>query len=232
MKERVDAPTLQTGNATGQTDYAAFLGISDPHHSFFFFFSSRRRHTRCGRDWSSDVCSSDLDAPKVNPPDYDGPDWDWGDGSLIKFFLISIAILLLVFLIYHFFFKNASKPDQKIGAYIYDEDNEINPETIQKSKLEIDLDQAIAAEDYRTAIRIYYIMLLKALIERNWIKWAKRKTNSHYSIEMSTQEEATNFNKAVLMYEWSWYGKNLPNKATFERFSTFYSDFLNRLKDE
>src|SRR5215813_14212933 len=27
---------------------------------FPFFFSSRRRHTRCGRDWSSDVCSSDL----------------------------------------------------------------------------------------------------------------------------------------------------------------------------
>src|SRR5690554_4952584 len=27
---------------------------------FLFFFSSRRRHTRCGRDWSSDVCSSDL----------------------------------------------------------------------------------------------------------------------------------------------------------------------------
>src|SRR2546422_10411029 len=29
-------------------------------HSNFFFFSSRRRHTRCSRDWSSDVCSSDL----------------------------------------------------------------------------------------------------------------------------------------------------------------------------
>src|SRR5204862_5309987 len=27
---------------------------------FFFFFSSRRRHTRSLRDWSSDVCSSDL----------------------------------------------------------------------------------------------------------------------------------------------------------------------------
>src|SRR5690606_4024396 len=27
---------------------------------FFFFFSSRRRHTRFSRDWSSDVCSSDL----------------------------------------------------------------------------------------------------------------------------------------------------------------------------
>src|SRR5689334_23457582 len=29
--------------------------------SIFFFFSSRRRHTRWNCDWSSDVCSSDLD---------------------------------------------------------------------------------------------------------------------------------------------------------------------------
>src|SRR5216683_1924476 len=33
---------------------------------FFFFFSSRRRHTRSDRDWSSDVCSSDL-AAKPDP---------------------------------------------------------------------------------------------------------------------------------------------------------------------
>src|SRR5207253_5593837 len=32
---------------------------------FVFFFSSRRRHTRWPRDWSSDVCSSDL---SVAPP--------------------------------------------------------------------------------------------------------------------------------------------------------------------
>src|SRR5690554_4531475 len=32
-----------------------------------FFFSSRRRHTRCGRDWSSDVCSSDLPGKAAQP---------------------------------------------------------------------------------------------------------------------------------------------------------------------
>src|SRR2546428_9875789 len=32
-----------------------------------FFFSSRRRHARCDRDWSSDVCSSDLVADDGNP---------------------------------------------------------------------------------------------------------------------------------------------------------------------
>src|SRR5204862_2847087 len=38
---------------------------------FFFFFSSRRRHTRSLRDWSSDVCSSDLgqgDASALRSP--------------------------------------------------------------------------------------------------------------------------------------------------------------------
>src|SRR5206468_6989183 len=34
---------------------------------FVFFFSSRRRHTRSDRDWSSDVCSSDLNTVKSRP---------------------------------------------------------------------------------------------------------------------------------------------------------------------
>src|SRR2546421_2910482 len=33
----------------------------------FFFFSSRRRHTRSDRDWSSDVCSSDLVVSRADP---------------------------------------------------------------------------------------------------------------------------------------------------------------------
>src|SRR5438876_3873732 len=43
---------------------------------FFFFFSSRRRHTRWTGDWSSDVCSSDLEAapePGAQPRIEGGP---------------------------------------------------------------------------------------------------------------------------------------------------------------
>src|SRR2546429_625379 len=43
MKDGVNATHLPTVNTT----------------AYIFFFSSRRRHTRCSRDWSSDVCSSD-----------------------------------------------------------------------------------------------------------------------------------------------------------------------------
>src|SRR5699024_11835386 len=70
----------------------------------FFFFSSRRRHTRSKRDWSSDVCSSDLvfqyespvpqktgrcsnpaEPPEYRPPRYlfcSGRPREWSPGDL------------------------------------------------------------------------------------------------------------------------------------------------------
>src|SRR3989440_2420133 len=49
-------------HSRSQSHYTSYVCSSHLIASFFFFFSSRRRHTRSDRDWSSDVCSSDLDA--------------------------------------------------------------------------------------------------------------------------------------------------------------------------
>src|SRR3989442_3537024 len=63
------SPTVSMGAAASvcsTTDRLVLLSLSSSsslvlsHSVAVFFFSSRRRHTRCGRDWSSDVCSSDL----------------------------------------------------------------------------------------------------------------------------------------------------------------------------
>src|SRR5690606_40482067 len=50
-----------------------FAKVADVLVYYFFFFSSRRRHTRFSRDWSSDVCSSDLGAFKIMIPDKCAP---------------------------------------------------------------------------------------------------------------------------------------------------------------
>src|SRR5207245_8047975 len=54
---RNQLPVAQKPDATSQLYYRS--GCL-PAATISFFFSSRRRHTRCYRDWSSDVCSSDL----------------------------------------------------------------------------------------------------------------------------------------------------------------------------
>src|SRR5204863_1385202 len=45
-----------------------YLYVIDLINPLFFFFSSRRRHTRSLRDWSSDVCSSDLQNQRRGDP--------------------------------------------------------------------------------------------------------------------------------------------------------------------
>src|SRR3712207_9118917 len=54
---------------------------------FFFFFSSRRRHTRYWRDWSSDVCSSDLKilSESETPPIYIKEDLDTDEAVRLKY---------------------------------------------------------------------------------------------------------------------------------------------------
>src|SRR2546429_7036016 len=61
MLRRSKSIGVRTGGALSvlcEVVFNTVIGIS-----FYFFFSSRRRHTRCSRDWSSDVCSSDLGSP-------------------------------------------------------------------------------------------------------------------------------------------------------------------------
>src|SRR2546421_4898690 len=47
-------------------DVVLFILLFGARSIVFFFFSSRRRHTRSDRDWSSDVCSSDLCSCQVS----------------------------------------------------------------------------------------------------------------------------------------------------------------------
>src|SRR5215475_5631282 len=80
---------------------------------FFFFFSSRRRHTRFSRDWSSDVCSSDLPAQPVAIEEFAehmkrskltiGRRWKGACGnSLLETALILPLLLLVTFSIIEF----------------------------------------------------------------------------------------------------------------------------------
>src|SRR2546429_6435024 len=56
-----------------------------------FLFSSRRRHTRCSRDWSSDVCSSDLDYTHAAPIDKPQRHGSTRQARISSFFLCHAA---------------------------------------------------------------------------------------------------------------------------------------------
>src|SRR5690606_39562844 len=73
------------------------------------FFSSRRRHTRFSRDWSSDVCSSDLAVPvraKVSITEITGSE------SFVHLDFADVRWVMLAHGIHHF------QPDEQVEVFI------------------------------------------------------------------------------------------------------------------
>src|SRR6266536_886208 len=66
-KKQADADRRAVGPSWSPTKEAT-PGLDEGVRPVEFFFSSRRRHTRSTRDWSSDVCSSDLDRLPAERP--------------------------------------------------------------------------------------------------------------------------------------------------------------------
>src|SRR2546429_4570307 len=73
--------------STSRSGLRRFHAFSSIYSVLCFFFSSRRRHTRCSRDWSSDVCSSDLLEKLLNSDGggYRGAHLDCSQGHAAEF---------------------------------------------------------------------------------------------------------------------------------------------------
>ena len=61
LRKKTSLPVIFLTSKDDEIDELLGLKVRSFVLCFFFFFSSRRRHTRLVRDWSSDVCSSDLE---------------------------------------------------------------------------------------------------------------------------------------------------------------------------
>src|SRR5690606_40900969 len=73
----------------------------------FLFFSSRRRHTRFSRDWSSDVCSSDLDPgePAGEPEEVEMSTNDW----ILLVIAVVVALVVVAVLVWTFRNRRAER---------------------------------------------------------------------------------------------------------------------------
>ncbi len=108
-----------------------------------------------------------------------------------------------IFILYLIF--SSVKPGEKtISFTALDED--LNPETISKTELEMRLEEAEANGDYKECVRIYFLFAMKELLYRKLIYWKKEKTNMHYIIEMQGKPGVLDFEKIVGKYDIVWYG--------------------------
>jgi hypothetical protein len=138
-------------------------------------------------------------------------------GALLKAIAYG-SIFIIIIVVFYFLIRNAFKEEvrnkkNKNGESLLF-DNHIDE--VVELDLEALLRQALAAGDFKSAVRLYYIRLLKHLHDAKFITWKKDKTNRDYSYELSKTTFIQRFQKITLAYEVIWYGEHTPTAEDFE----------------
>ncbi|SDM81788.1 DUF4129 domain-containing protein [Kriegella aquimaris] len=146
-------------------------------------------------------------------------------GFLASFFRWIPYILLgiLIFILIKFFLNiNATamqrtKNNQGLVS-LSEEEHIIKNEDIQQL-----IQKALQNQNYRLAIRYYYLYILQLMSEEEFISWEPQKTNDDYLKEIEVQELKLPFGKITRLYTYIWYGNFDIDEAGYKRAETVFS---------
>jgi hypothetical protein len=92
--------------------------------------------------------------------------------------------------------------------------------------------QAEAQGDYRRAIRLYYLAILKKLTDLALIEWKPGKTNRSYVAEIENSHLRRSFEALTRQFEFIWYGGSTLQKPVFQQVRLAFEQFENLMKTE
>ncbi|MEM7373713.1 MAG: DUF4129 domain-containing protein [Bacteroidota bacterium] len=152
-----------------------------------------------------------------------------GSAAMWKTILYTLLILiiagLVMFIIRHSLGKSSKEVDTGTIPALEDLD-------IRKVDLPSLLDQSIEAGQYRDAVRLMYLQILKTLSDKEWIDWKPHKTNYAYEQEMSRHSLSTEFSRLTLNFEYIWYGNYPINLSLFSSLQQRFQNFHQQLSQQ
>lgn len=139
--------------------------------------------------------------------------------------IISYILFLIV--------KNASlKQKDKKGTQTNLQDDSTPVENIKELEVDRLLREALTSGNYRLAIRICFLGLLKKLDEDGLIVWKKDKTNRDYLSELYSKSRYFNEVKTVtLAYEQVWYGDHDLHQHSYENIISAFKNIDDKLRE-
>ncbi len=92
------------------------------------------------------------------------------------------------------------------------------------------LQQAVAKQETRLAVRYSYMWLLKMLQQRDLIKYRTDKTNFEYYTELSGTDLRQPFKQLSRQYEYAWYGDYALTEAAYRDYIALFDKVRNQLE--
>jgi hypothetical protein len=170
--------------------------------------------------------STPIKKPKKTKPKGGQP----SEGFLTFWKIVAFVLIgaLIAFLIYYFFMRYGGS---ETGATVDVNFDDVPPSEIPKTELERRLEEALLREDYREAIRIYFIFIIKDLSNKDWISWERKKTNMSYLMEMRNKPQFSLFNETVSIYDIVWYGNYTITETNYKEVEPKFKQLLSAIND-
>lgn len=103
------------------------------------------------------------------------------------------------------------------------------PEDIFAIQYQQEIDKALARGNYRLAVRIHFLRLLRNLSDKNLIQYKQEKTNLDYLMELSSKTWYTDFFRLTRHFEFSWYGQFEVKEETYRIIASEFNQFEKKL---
>jgi len=168
---------------------------------------------RDGIDYSDDVIK---EKEKKETESYSPSDFNFSDvlGVLLILLLLGVVGAILYFVIGK---ENLIGPKSRKIKDLDLKAVEHIEEDLENQDVAYYLNQAINENQYRIAIRLHYLLIIKKLSENKFIKWKKDKTNRDYIFETSSLPFSEKFRSSTSIFEKVWYGERSVGESDFKQ---------------
>ena len=110
-----------------------------------------------------------------------------------------------------------------------DRQHEEEHENIFEIDYDAQIGKAMAASDFRLAIRLHYLQLLKDLAQNGAIRYSQGLTNSAYVMQLQDKPYGPQFFRITRSFEYAWYGQFPVSAEAYSALENEFSNLRSRL---
>jgi hypothetical protein len=111
-----------------------------------------------------------------------------------------------------------------------DMNDELDTEDIFAINYQKEIDKAASQGNYRLAIRLMFLRLLRDMAEKNIIQYKQDKTNFDYLLQLQPTIYYNHFFRITRNYEYSWYGQFEVNEETYQAIRSDFDKLDRQLR--
>jgi hypothetical protein len=143
---------------------------------------------------------------------------DWF-ANLVWFLIVGSFVAILIW----FLASSNIQLFRRRAVVIEDQEEVLSEEDIFNLNYEKEIQKAVSGQNYRLAVRLWYLRILKELADSNLIQYKHEKTNRDYLNQLHETTYYRDFFRLTRDFEYTWYGKF---ELSAEAYALIQNDFL------